>query len=179
MQKSPTKRTNRTDSPGMRAFMGLPCRAVSLKGPASRQRASVPTVFSLQNLIISGRRVSHDTFNRAVQNSAKIVDRRRIERFVFPQLIDCRAGDMMLVNQSIPFSPLFRASGGPISLDAQRNRGKKCAGESGAALPVAEEADTLSPQPRHWRVVAKQTREWQMRQGGQRNPLDPSCKRGT
>lgn len=24
----------------------------------------------------------------------------------------------------------------------------------------------LSPQPRHWRAVVKQAREWQMRQGG-------------
>ena len=40
-------------------------------------------------------------------------------------------------------------------------------GNSGFALPVAEEARPGFPQPRHWRAVAKQAREWQLRQGGQ------------
>jgi len=34
-------------------------------------------------------------------------------------------------------------------------------------LPVADAGKTQFPQPRHWRAVAKQAREWQSRQGEQ------------
>jgi hypothetical protein len=46
----------------------------------------------------------------------------------------------------------------------------KNARKSGLPLPVADGGSTLFPQPRHWRAVAKQAREWQMRQGGKAKP---------
>lgn len=54
-----------------------------------------------QNLVFIGCNVPHDTFNRTAQNSAKIINCCRIKRFVLPQLINRRTGDVMLVNQCI------------------------------------------------------------------------------
>ena len=48
-------------------------------------------------------------------------------------------------------------------------------GNCGLALPVAEEARPQFPQPRHWRAVARQAREWQMRQGGEISGFCPPC----
>ena len=39
-------------------------------------------------------------------------------------------------------------------------------GNCGPPLPVADAGGTQFPQPRHWRAVAKQAREWHSRQGG-------------
>ncbi len=54
-----------------------------------------------QDLILVGGRVPHDLLDRTLQDPAEIVDGRGVERLVFPQLIDRRAGDMVLVNQRI------------------------------------------------------------------------------
>ena len=58
----------------------------------------------------------------------------------------------------------------PVRGEAQRERDVGGAvpyeENSAFALPAAEEAKTLFPQPRRWRAAAKQARERQSRQGG-------------
>ena len=41
-------------------------------------------------------------------------------------------------------------------------------GNCGTPLPVADAGGTQFPQPRHWRAVVKQAREWHSRQGGRK-----------
>ena len=54
-------------------------------------------------------------------------------------------------------------------LDSPLLRGVK--GNCGLPLPAAGAGGTQFPQPRHWRAVVKQAREWQMRQGGRAFPF--------
>ena len=55
--------------------------------------------------------------------------------------------------------------GNPEFLQRSKNA-RNC----GLPLPVADAGRTQFPQPRHWRAVAKQAREWQCGKVGKRKP---------
>jgi len=75
----------------------------------------------------------------------------------------------MWVSASLSFLPSLRGTSAhtgdvairPLEaleyLEIQAGRWEDC----GSPLPAADEGGTESPQPRHWRAVAQQAREWQ------------------
>lgn len=56
---------------------------------------------SMNELIIRTGGINHNILHPAVENKTKIVDRSRMQRFVFAQFINDGTGNMMILNKCI------------------------------------------------------------------------------
>ena len=134
------------------------CRADSNVYRSRRGRLHRPVRKLVDSLILFSRSPARE--NRMQTNTAQQLRTSSLPRMrsnSFP----CAGGDTI-----------------PLSFACPKERGKENdtqEGNCGLALPVAEEARPQFPQPRHWRAVAKQAREWQMRQGGEISGFCPPC----
>ena len=80
--------------------------------------------------------------------------------------ISAGTGSKLAVGKPACKRPFLSCTGrGAVFLFGQAPK-RKIGGRRAPPLPGAEKRGLSAPQPRHWRSVAKQDREWHLRQGG-------------